>query len=62
MTVKEAHDNVENMPTGSLIKWINFFKDVHFKGESESIVELVNKMESELEQRGEQEANLERTA
>lgn len=61
MKLHEAIDHVENMPTSTIIKWLEFFDKLPQhqstnQHANEQIITLVNKMEAELEQRGEQEA------
>lgn len=69
MTTNEMYNNVENMPTATIMKWLNFFEGMAQQHKTTStghntrdIIELVNRMHSELEKRGEQEANLKRAA
>lgn len=64
MTIDEMRNNIENMPTSSLIKWLNFFekmgnqhKTLSTEHDTRDIIELVNKMHSELEQRGQEETS-----
>lgn len=64
MTISEMYNNVENMPTTSIVKWLNFFERMGNQHKTAStghntrdIIDLVNRMHSELEQRGEQEVN-----
>lgn len=61
MKLNEAISNVENMPTVSIVRWLNFFDEFPQTPETkqhtkEQIEDLIRKMEEELDKRGEQEA------